>query len=854
MAAGKKDLLKLRIAKRAFLFRIRKRFSHISRYKVKKKKRISLEGVISSLRQKITKKKPAKRIAFPEKPPAKKPPFKMPALGGTMVKVAIAILLVIIIAIGGVFLWIRGIEEATPPPVKLEISPEVKFSIDETHIATYGKEGENTYSIMSLVSYSVNDMKEVSLDLKIFPNHVPQQIFLLLSPRYSAECYPSFERKLKERLAERGIALNEIDQQQIETLPEGAVVIIPSGYIPAKLLGMENEFTIRDMLKRGLVIIYIGLPFDGAINENGTVISVPPATYGVAGVSFRSASGLVSTGGFNLYDPRYTVESRGARGSRTSGRIYGSVSTAYVDRGYIIFLPQTLDGGWRRDGTLAALDVARIIEEDAWQKELTRTSVKFDGGETPNTFTIRTPPFIGTEGYGKFYFEGIDKNNGVHGITREVYIRKTALGGLYSKEGFDVVPTSISGDYLRMTAVLKEPASGTVKLYLETVKDGVAVRSEEIQAGETSVQATVPFDYDGSLPPGEYELRIVDEEGKIYAQSVINIAGIDIKTENADFKNGDFSFSIYCMGRRIEAQKVDVRVDDISKKTFSRTDRVAFELAGLGEGEHLFTFDFGTEKKTLSISYRVSKQFYENPLNIFLMILAAVIAGVGYYLKKPAKILYSLDIPDFPPVASIRIPVKKSVVLDMFDGVNATYRWKWMPLCLEELKNGFRKLSHRGRPILIGDYNLERILDQLTDEGHVFQHRGYYGLMRWEKKAKRSLLYLSIFREMRDVFVNKAIRFTPLGAAMECDSKIWIGHDCYMHIAEDESVVERALGTVRKGLTILVFKGREGLASFKRKLTSVSPVMVGLKMEAERRRVILTAIEDLPSLIEQLKP
>jgi hypothetical protein len=856
MAAEKKDVLKLRIAKRAFLFRIKKKFSHVSRFSVKKKKGIDLGEILSFLTRRISKKKPEERIAFPERPPSKKPPLKAPPVGGVMLKVAAVIFLLIILAVAGLFLWLKGIEAAAQPQVMLEISPEVNFSIDETNLVTYGKEEDGTYAITSLVSYSANDMKNISLDLKIFPNHVPQQIFLLLSQRYDAECYPAFVKELREKLGERGIAVNEIDQQQIETLPEGAVVIIPSGYIPTKLLGMENNFTIRDMLKKGLVIIYIGFKFDGAIDENGTVITVPPATYGVAGVSFRSAPGLVSTPGFNLYDPTYTVESRGGTGGKTSGTIYGSVSTAFVDKGYIIFLPQTLNGGWKKNGTLAALDVARIIEEDAWQAELTRTTVESDGEKTPkNTFMIRTPFFDNTEGYGKFYFEGIDKNGGVHGITREVYIKKTALGELYSKEGFDVVPTSISGNYLRMTAVLKEPTPRTVKLSLETVNEsGVVVRSEEIQAGETSVVATVPFDYDGSLSPGEYELRLVDAKGKRYAQSVIDIAGIDVRAENADFKKGDFSFSIYCMGSKTEAQKVDVSVDNVSKKTFSKTDTVSLKLEGLKEGTHLFTFDFGTEKKTLSIPYRVSKQFYEEPLNIFLMILAAVIAGVGYYLRKPEKLLYSLDVPDFPPVASIRIPVKRDVVLDMFDKVNTDYRWKWMPLSIEELKNGFRKLSHLGRPILIGDYNLERILGQLVDEGHVFQERGYYGLRSWEEKAERSSVYLSTFREMRDVFVNKAVGFTPLGVAEECDTKASIGQYVYMHIAEDESVVGRALGTVAKGLTVLVFKDVDSLISFKRKLASVSRDMVALKMEIDRGRVILTAVENLPALVDELKP
>lgn len=853
MAAEKKNVLGLKIAKRTFLFRIKKKFSNVAKFSIKKKKGFDLEEILSSFRQQSSKKEPEDRIAFPEVSPSKEQVPKASPFGGVILKAVVAIFLLLLLVGAGLFLWLQGMEAAASSSAPLKISPEMNFLINETDLVTYGEEGDGTYAATSLLSYSARDMRNVSIDLKIFQNHVPQQVFVLLSQRTDAESYPSFVKALREKLGERGLSLNEIDQQQIETLPEGAIVIIPSGYIPAKLLGMENNFTIRDMTRKGLVIIYIGLQFDEAIDENGTSIPVPPETYGVAGVTFKPAAGVDSSPDFNLKQPRYIAESRG--GGAASGRIYGSVSTAPIDKGYIIFLPQTLDSGWD-NGTVAALDVARIIEEDAWQNELARATVEFDGQGTPqNTFMVRTPPVKETEVYGKFYLEGIDLNGGVHGITREVYLKKNSLGELYSTEGFEVVPASISGEWLRLTAILKEQKPGNAKLSLETWKDGVMNRSDEAQpARETPLIGTAFINYDTSLPPGEYELRLVDATGYRYAESVIKIARVGIQTDAAKFSTGDFSFSLYCKGVKTAVQKADVSVDNKSIGTFTDTSTISFKQEGLKEGDHFFTFNFGTEKETLLIPYHFVKQFYEDPVYILVMLLAAVIAGFGYYLRKREILLYSLDIPDFPPVASIRIPVTRSVVLGMFDKVNTDYRWNCMPLTLEELKNGFRKLSHRGKPILIGDYNLERILNQLVEEGRVFQERGYYGLMGWEEKAKKSAVYLSIFREIRDVFVNKAVGFTPLCSAEGCDTKASIGQNVYMHIAEDERVVGRALGTVSKGLTVLVFRDDDSLLSFKRKLASVSRDMVALKMEVERGRVMLTSIENLSALVDELKP
>jgi hypothetical protein len=193
-------------------------------------------------------------------------------------------------------------------------------------------------------------------------------------------------------------------------------------------------------------------------------------------------------------------------------------------------------------------------------------------------------------------------------------------------------------------------------------------------------------------------------------------------------------------------------------------------------------------------------------------------------------------------MSTIKIPVKRETVREIFESVNSSYSWQRMPLRADEIKNGFRKLTYNGKPILIGDFNLERILAKMAEEGLVKEEAGYFGLSSWEKESDHSIHYLAIYRIMRNVFVNNAVKFSKLDAMADCDMKAIAGNEeIYLHIMEEpqETVVHRALATAKKGTTLIIFKTSEGRDAFRASLTSTSKLAVGLKMEVDGGRIML---------------
>ncbi len=859
-----KRSLKVKIAKKAFVFGMRRKYARSREFLPPRVDDSSPLGRLRSMvgaqqKQGQQAARPgAQAAAFGEKKPAGAMPGAQkpkPFLGTALGKLAIAAIIILVLGVAGIYFMVQGMISAGGAGAggeKALVPYEMTFLINDTQVLTNGLEGQNLRNVYSVISYSTGNITNATLNMKVFPNHVPQQIYLLVSARDSASSYPEFRKALASELERRGMIVNEIDMEQVQTLPEGAIVIIPSGYIPSDLVKKDGDFNIRKLVDRGVVVIYIGLPFDRAIDENG-VSQLIDSSY--LGFTFSPSAGKAEN--LTLFDPRYSVSAKGTENVSTStSTIYGSLSVVKLNKGYIIFFPQTLDGGWRGNGNLAADDVVAVIKETAWQKPITEMNREFDTMLQPNrTLFIFSPPYSSQDVYIRAYFEGIDTAGERHGIMREIPAYKFARGEIYPFEGNDVISSSVTGLPVRLHIYLNEP-SGRKKLTVETITKGQVAKQEPFEEGETNLNSVRSIDYDARLKPGRYLLRVMDAGGKAYAQTSLEVLDIRPELLNADFKSGDFVFGVRASdGRTVRIGKVTVSIDNTITQNFDNTDTIKMKVTGLTPGDHLFTFDFqGFTTKSFKLNYQPPRQFWDEPMFIVGGFVALLVFGAGYLLRRPEKPMFSLDVPDFPPTSTKRIPVKRSAVLNLFEQVNKDYSWARTPLKLEELKGGFRKLSYQARPIYIGDYNLERILDTLIEEGAVVEDAGYYGLAKWEAESGKRIGYMALARMLRDIFVNNVIKFSPMGAVPDYDTKINIGgQDAYVHIYEDASVVGKALGTSALGRTFIVFHNEQELSLFRESLASVSPKVAAFKIQVQNGDIMLVAANDFARAVKQLK-
>ncbi|MDD5340434.1 MAG: hypothetical protein PHV13_04250, partial [Candidatus ainarchaeum sp.] len=261
-------------------------------------------------------------------------------------------------------------------------------------------------------------------------------------------------------------------------------------------------------------------------------------------------------------------------------------------------------------------------------------------------------------------------------------------------------------------------------------------------------------------------------------------------------------------------------------------------------------------RMAIPVEHARSQSIFDNPMLWLVIILTGGIVAIGIFFARQESIAYFIDIPDFPPVARTKIPLPSDTVLSVLGKVNENYRWQNTPLTPAEIKNGFKDIFYKGKPIYVTDYNVEYLLNELEKKRRLKESMGYYGLTGWEEASKRSINYLAMMRRLRDICVNNAVPFTSLGESEAADSEVTVaGQQMFLHFYEKEGdqrgLLKKALGTIGKGITIIMFRSEGEKAAFQGMIQSPSAAPLTLKMEADSGAVqLLTADEFEKMLIE----
>ena len=846
-------LSRLKIAKKAYVFDVRKKYAVTKNFTLKKKAETPAEEIKENLEAIFGKSRLGQKMEKKLAPLQQMPPAASSASAATKTAAVVAglALLAFLIWLGLTIYSLSGSEEAAAMRSSI-FAGNYTFTIAQSDLLSVMPESTPVRSPYFLVRYSSQNLSFLNFSVKLYLEKPPSQVFLLDHSREgSEESYPMFRKRLLEGLREQGLSANEIGLERLGNLPGGAVLVVPTGYPPLDLLDESGPFGYKKMLSRGVTIIYIGQEFDHAIDRTGA--SVP---FRQSDLTF-SRSRQDSTGGFNLFDARYLVAPSGSgTGFSQKGQYYGTVSALRYGSGTLLFLPQTLDGGWRSDGQLAASDLVRLIVEKPWLAPVSEINVTAkpsadDGG----LLSMFAPTVSSDRTYAEFVANAADPEGILSRRVAVFPLIKRQKGEMYPRDPA-TVPYYLSGQKTRLSVELRENYTDPVKLYIKMYKDGGVLQEDELEFGLTNPTTDKSKDIQVNAEPGSYVVKVEDDTGKVYAACRLDVADLFVELKQPSWQKGTFVFLLSSQGKPVTPRTLAVTMDGRSEKKYSPSSyrynadstEIDYEYPGeIAAGQHEFMFLAGEYGKTLQSSYVKPTNLWDNPLVLILGALSLLVFAVGWIMRRPEKLRYGLDIPDFPPLSTIRIPLQRSVVLEIFNSVNEGYSWQWMPLRIEELKNGFRRLTHNGKPILIGDFNLERILSKLREEGLVAENLGYWGLKQWEAQSNHSLRYLTIYRILRNVFVNNAVKFSKLGAVPECDVKAIAGkEEVYLQIMEPpyEKAVHRALMTARRGTTIMVFATEEERDSFRASLTSTSKLAVALKMEMNGGHILLLPVKN----------
>ncbi len=876
-----KKRLKARIHRVVYTFNISKLFTPVKRF-VKRTDELTPE-VIRSYLSSIFKPKKDR-----EKEKGARQKFRVPAAigpSGPMSQkgpsaILIAIAAIFLILLYGVYVYFRiGAQPPViPPSIAKPIPPSFDAFLGEAGYLDAGTTTQTKW--YAFLDLTASDLDKITATFIVQEDSLPAEIFILRTDNYQfADRYTQFYPKLKERLAERGLTVSEISVKDLLAYPASRkmILIVPSGNIPALLLGQEfEEFDMKKFTRAGNVIVYIGLsPIDGALI--GSSVIPQPISEDVLKTRFGLSFGKEPSGSkpkrFTFSEALYNVQVASGEGIERPTIVgqTGEYTINWGGGGYVYMLPTSIDFWWAASGERSAKELADVVAEGYWGKDLTRgnleiqsvnsTIAPFRTSILTSTFIPRGQEFRPTKSAGRIYIQAIktiDNVTAVSGKSFQVSFGDRPRGTIEHDQ--ETVSTALTEQPLELRYSLSEPGSGAEQLFLSIVnKNGVEVQFSPITAQPVSLRLSrATYRFDNTLPSNDYILRITNGARNVYAQSYLHVSGFRVNGETLDFASGRFTFLIY---KDVDKEPYPARLRHVTVSIDGKDEKEVEASAGRFQyntgpittfGNHTVSVKLGTDSYPLSIAFSREASIFEKPENIAAIVITLILFGIGVLITRPEEIRYALDVPDFPPLQAIAIPLKRDVVLEVFDSVNKDLRWQFTPLSIVDLKAGFKKVLHRGRSVAIGDYNLERILDKLIEEGYVVKSLDYYGLRKWEKESGKSIHTLAMTRSLRDIFVNEGIPFVPFGQKTEADTLISIGGEkVYVHIYEDDKVISRAITTALTSRTVVVFEDEVVMRSFMDRIHSASEINVTFKLLVENKKINLAPVNKLMDVLSK---
>jgi hypothetical protein len=846
---------KSRIRRILYSFNIRKIYTYIRRFaKPKEDPFAALTSVF------VGPSKPQKEVKEEMK-------FKgTAAKARTPIFKTILLLAIIIAIIGAAFIIISSIKFEPPqPPEQPELPPLPIININVTESGYLDSfDGKRWYAT---VAVDGSNLDYANLTLSVFKDFAPQDVFILRSVRKDAINYREFKSILQSRLESYGISVTEITADDVLRMPKESkiVLIVPSGYMPTFFLGMEDpDFDMMKFTQRGNVVIYVGRSLtEYVISRSGDLTPAPPEKTEKLGISFQAENRA-----YDKFKPLYRVQQLGARVEGLDLRSQtGSASVTWGGGGYVYLLPTTIDGWWSYSKENSAGDLSDIIANAYWGYYYVSGADRIDAKDgilnTTNKiiFTDKLQYKVGveevTQAYGRLFVKTEKVNDSVKaGKIIQLKFQSPPNGRIENAES--VISTSISGNDLDLSYSLNELMLREDNIFIQIVNSsGSTVKI--VPLGMKSLKVKDVYRLPMNVPSGNYMLKIMDSAGSLLAQSFLHLSSFTIEPQSMGWDLKLFIFSVYAEGDTKNPYTKDIKSVKVSldgkeeKEVKLIGGRLTYETSYFPSvGNHTFKFIIGDDTIIKEIPFMREPSFIEKYW--YMIIITVMVFGVGFLIRRPEKMEYNIDVPDFPPLHSIAIPIKRETILDMFPAVNKELKWEHTPLAIQDLKSAFRKISVQGRPVIIGEYNLEHILDKLVEEGQLKKALGYYGLVSWEKEARKSIYTLSMQRALRDLFVVEGVPFIPFGQRTDCDTIVSVGGEkISIHIYEDDSVIYGAVQTAPQGRTVIVFEDEQSMRDFTSRIHSSSETNVIFKMllDDPNGNVILTPIDKLIDILNK---
>ncbi len=719
------------------------------------------------------------------------------------------------------------------------------------------------------LNYSEKNATNANLFVGVYSSNPVQRIYLINVTDYCYQCLN--EHALLENFTRYALSYGFIRNStsfaylninQLKYMPPRSIVILPSGLLPIVMLPdspIKGNFSILSLLARGDTVIYVGDDFSRSVGLLGAAIFS----------NYTNSTRILDDAGLGTFPSLYTpvnntlglhFDSPTFNFSGGESSAYGPLTYKYAGTGTLVAFSNTPANSWN-DTSQMASDIAKAILSHFWDLELASgyNNIAFASGSQEGT--------LGALGYAT----RIENTKGTGQVLNNSYA--LAIMTLYNKRYFlakDMVfrirfnpngtlsmPSIIGvGERIPIGINISTARNREIISHLQFTNINMSsIRNVSLSFFNVSpqisyTQKTVVV----AFPQGYYITLLKDYNGSLYGGAIFRMAPLLINPILLDFSNQSFSFRVASNGQNVNNVGYSVDINGTYRENGTISDGIiSYQLpkgAIIPSGN--VTFDIGI----LGTVYRYKEPYSNTPIRIppFYIELAFVIALIvilNIISKAPERDEYYVDVQDFRETKKTSIKVDRSEVLGVFDKVNYAYHWRYMPLTLDEIRNGINaNLKYNDTPLSITTQNTVFVLNKIIAKGEVAETDGYFAPVSWIKNSKHDIEYLTVFRRLRDYCIKNAVLFTELDSVDFSDMVLTKNNVQNYVIIYSEGATPKDIRVTDSRRIVLAFLDEDRKADFMQELySSYGPETENLKMAIDYGYVTAVDTEHLESVI-----
>ncbi len=775
------------------------------------------------------------------------------ALGTPMLVMIIAIALAVMAAV----LYVRYALSATAGPANYTPSkppiPSISASIATQDLLYRSNSNVSPYV---LVSFNALNVSQLSASASIYRSAIPRSVYVL---NINNECFncgasDAIDAAIAANLVRYGIVGNEselrhVDIVNVSTLQPNTLLVVLNGLLPGAFFskqGTSNTTLVQSLLNHGVSIIYAGQDFSHMLLPGSIVVPTNLTELG-----FLSVSGPSSNTTTGYYFNRSTF-------SLSGGTMYGPMSYEHVGNGSIIVFPNT-PNSWSSPSDVGH-DVAFAVQQLFWLERYSQGAalMNYTAGTRAGSLGIMlspsplTPRLLAQLNNGtarvalKAVSPAINSSNTVYSYV--YFAPSLSLNGSMS-----IPPQIIPGATVPVTMVVFTRSSVPI-----SIQPHISIYTTNmLNVGSIPLpftNATGNFTFikyiNFGLGPGSYIAVLQSFTNVQYAASAFNVSPVEVSLVDSDFALGAFRFSVVSNGQPISGINYTISINgaypsrgvtsngtivySLPAGTPAQQGNIDFTVSLLGLTMHYSTYNAPT-------AITINKQYIE------LAVVAAVALMMVVLVRAPNRDEFYIDVPSLPAPQRTTIELKPKDVLAVFDKLNMSYHWRYMPLSLSELRIAITSnIRYNNMPVGLTYSNIESLLNRLSVNGYVVQSDGMYAPKEWEQLSNHDIDYLATFKKLRLFLVTHAYVFTELDTSSTADIVATLrGERKYLVIYSKTSKF-RDVPIFAGSKTYLVFLNAYKLEEFRSRLYQSAGA------EAEELRAYLSA--DMVRLVDADSP